>query len=54
MVAPVAGDTLAMLRDHIWQTDLTFELLEEFQALAAISEWNVYPWEGLLSILMNW
>lgn len=46
VAAPVTDDALAVLRDHIRQTDPTFNLPEDFQALAAAVEDNVYLCKG--------
>lgn len=42
VATPVASDTLAIFRDHIQQTNPTFELSEQFQSLAVVSQGNVY------------
>lgn len=45
VAAPIAGDALTVMRDHIREMDSTFELLESFWALAAAANKNVYLWE---------
>lgn len=46
VATPIAGDALALLGDHLWGTDPSFERPKRFQALATTSKGNVYPWKG--------
>lgn len=46
VAAPIAGDALAVVRDHIREIDPTFELSDKFQTLATVAEVNIYPWKG--------